>query len=290
MLRRAVEVFGFHLASVDLRQNSDVHERVIAELFETARPGPPFARRNRPATRCCWRSSRRARPLLSPFVTYSEETAGELDIIRTAADIHRRLGSEAVPNYVISKATAVSDVLEVALLLKEVGLLRPLEGSSTSISFRSSKRSTICATAARSWIRCCRCPITRACSRAAGASGSYARLLRQQQGRRLPDLRLGALQGGNRADRRVRAARLRCGCFTDAADRSDAAAGRATRPSSRSRPALSRPASASPSRARSLPASISTRNSAGRISTTWLRQCWRCAPARCGSGAERRIH
>ncbi len=36
-LRRAVEVFGFHLASVDLRQNSDVHEEVIAELLATAR-------------------------------------------------------------------------------------------------------------------------------------------------------------------------------------------------------------------------------------------------------------
>ena len=65
-----------------------------------------------------------ARPLISPFVTYSEETAGELAILRTAADIHRRYGKDAVPNYVISKATTVSDVLEVALLLKEVGLLR----------------------------------------------------------------------------------------------------------------------------------------------------------------------
>ena len=61
-------------------------------------------------------------------MTYSEETAGELDILRTASDAHRRYGRDAVPNYVISKATTVSDILEVALLLKEVGLLRPLEG------------------------------------------------------------------------------------------------------------------------------------------------------------------
>jgi len=45
-----------------------------------------------------------ARPLVSPFVTYSEETSGELDIVRTAADVHRRYGRDAIPNYVISKA------------------------------------------------------------------------------------------------------------------------------------------------------------------------------------------
>ena len=54
---------------------------------------------------------------------------GELDILRTAADIRHRYGKEAVPNYVISKATSVSDVLEVAVLLKEVGPLRPVEGA-----------------------------------------------------------------------------------------------------------------------------------------------------------------
>jgi phosphoenolpyruvate carboxylase len=69
-----------------------------------------------------------ARLLVSPFVTYSDETAGELDILRTAADAHRRYGKDTVPNYVISKTTSVSDILEAALLLKEVGLLQPREG------------------------------------------------------------------------------------------------------------------------------------------------------------------
>ena len=80
MLRRAVEVFGFHLASIDLRQNSDVHERVLAELFETGvgRGLSPDAGDSR-ASRSCWPELATARPLISPFVTYSEETAGELD-------------------------------------------------------------------------------------------------------------------------------------------------------------------------------------------------------------------
>ena len=127
-LRRAVEVFGFHLASVDLRQNSDVHERVLAELFASG-TGVDYAQMPEQArTALLLAELATARPLMSPFVTYSDETAGELDILRTAADIHRRYGKDAVPNYVISKATTVSDVLEVALLLKEVGLLQPREG------------------------------------------------------------------------------------------------------------------------------------------------------------------
>jgi phosphoenolpyruvate carboxylase len=128
-LRRAVEVFGFHLASIDLRQNSDVHERVLAELFRTSTGADYAAMPEVQRTALLRAELATARPLISPFVTYSEETAGELEIARTAADTHRRYGRDAVPNYVISKAASVSDVLEVALLLKEVGLMRPLDGA-----------------------------------------------------------------------------------------------------------------------------------------------------------------
>ena len=127
-LRRAVEVFGFHLAGVDLRQNSDVHERVLTELLH-ATAGGDYAQMSEEArTVLLVKELATARPLISPFVAYSTETASELEIVRTAAEMHRRYGKAVVPNYVISKATTVSDVLEVALILKEVGLLRPLEG------------------------------------------------------------------------------------------------------------------------------------------------------------------
>ncbi|HEX2884840.1 phosphoenolpyruvate carboxylase [Vineibacter terrae] len=127
-LRRAIDVFGFHLASLDLRQNADVHERVIAELLETA--GVSAGYRTLPeADRVHLLAAelRNARPLASLHLAYSEETASELAMLRVAADAHRRYGAAAVPNYVISKADGVSDVLEVAVLLKEVGLLRPRE-------------------------------------------------------------------------------------------------------------------------------------------------------------------
>jgi phosphoenolpyruvate carboxylase len=127
-LRRAVEVFGFHLASIDLRQNSDVHDRTLAELFAVG-SGVDYLRMDEPArTALLLAELATARPLISPFLSYSDETTGELNILRTAADIHRQYGKDAVPNYVISKATTVSDVLEVALLLKEVGLLQTSEG------------------------------------------------------------------------------------------------------------------------------------------------------------------
>jgi phosphoenolpyruvate carboxylase len=127
-MRRAVDVFGFHLASLDIRQNSDVHERVMAELLETAGTATDYAKMDE-AARVALLSAELAnpRPLGTPHHDYSEETANELALMRVVADAHRRYGDWAVPTYVISKADSVSDILEVAVLLKEVGLLRPRE-------------------------------------------------------------------------------------------------------------------------------------------------------------------
>ncbi|MBV8653505.1 MAG: phosphoenolpyruvate carboxylase [Alphaproteobacteria bacterium] len=127
-LRRAVDVFGFHLAAIDLRQNSDVHERTVAELFEIAAPGTRYRDLPEDArTRLLLAELETARPLASPHVGYSKETQSELAILSTAAELRRRYGAPTVPHYVISKADGVTDILEVALLLREAGLLRPCE-------------------------------------------------------------------------------------------------------------------------------------------------------------------
>jgi phosphoenolpyruvate carboxylase len=129
-LRRAVDIFGFHLAALDLRQNSDVHERVIAELLKAARPEVDYQDLSEDQRiEILLEELRTVRPLASPFVAYGEETASELAIVRAAAEAHRRYGARSVPNYVISKADGVSDVLEVAVLLKEAGLLDPAAGT-----------------------------------------------------------------------------------------------------------------------------------------------------------------
>ena len=128
-LRRAVDVFGFHLASLDIRQNSDVHQRVMTELLGTAGVGADYGTLDEAARVGLLAGELgNPRPLASPSFSYGEETAAELAMLRVAADAHRRYGRAAMPNYVISKADGVSDVLEVAVLLKEVGLLRPREG------------------------------------------------------------------------------------------------------------------------------------------------------------------
>src|SRR5689334_6587157 len=128
-LRRAVDVFGFHLASLDIRQNSDVHERVMAELLETAGAATGYANLDEAARATLLAAElENPRPLATPHHDYSEETANELAMLRIVADAHRRYGAWSVPHYVISKADSVSDILEVAVLLKEVGLLRPRDG------------------------------------------------------------------------------------------------------------------------------------------------------------------
>jgi phosphoenolpyruvate carboxylase len=129
-LRRAVDVFGFHLAALDLRQNSDVHERSIGEMIGFAEPGLDYADLGEAERiRLSLAELGTARPLASAFLPYSAETAGELAILRATADAHRLYGRDAVPHYVISKTTGVSDILETAVLLKEAGLLRPREGA-----------------------------------------------------------------------------------------------------------------------------------------------------------------
>ena len=125
-LRRAIDVFGFHLASLDIRQNSDVHERVIAELVSAAGLDVDYRALDEDGRVALLTAElRNRRPLGSPHLDYGEETANELAMLAVVADAHRRYGCLAIPTYVISKADSVSDVLEVAVLLKEVGLLRP---------------------------------------------------------------------------------------------------------------------------------------------------------------------
>ena len=129
-LRRAVGVFGFHLAPLDLRQNADVFERVVAELLATASPDTHYLALDEHARiELLVREITTARPLASPHVRYSEETESELAVFRCARAAQMRFGPSALPNFIISKTASVSDLLELALLLKEAGILRPLDNA-----------------------------------------------------------------------------------------------------------------------------------------------------------------
>ena len=131
-LQQAVEVFGFHLATVDLRQSSDVHERALAELFEragTLHEGKPldYLALDEDARVALLRAElAQARPLASPWIAYSEDTTRELAVLRAAAAGRARYGKQAVRQTIVSHTETLSDLLEVMVLQKEAGLIAPV--------------------------------------------------------------------------------------------------------------------------------------------------------------------
>ncbi len=130
-LMRGARIFGFHLASLDMRQTSDVHERVLAELFEKAGVEADYAALSED-DKVALLLAELAQPrlLYTPYESYSEETESELAIVRAAREIRQRYGARAIRNYIISHTEAVSDLLEVLLLQKEGGLLKVSQGMS----------------------------------------------------------------------------------------------------------------------------------------------------------------
>jgi phosphoenolpyruvate carboxylase len=123
-LMRAVQVFGFHLATLDLRQSSDKHEAVVADLLAHARIEADYAALDE-AARCTLllRLLNDARPLRVRGAAYSTLTLDELEIFETAASALQRYGRQALRHCIISHTEEVSDLLEVLVLQKECGLL-----------------------------------------------------------------------------------------------------------------------------------------------------------------------
>jgi phosphoenolpyruvate carboxylase len=133
-LIRAIETFGFHLATLDLRQNAEVHERVIAELLAVAGVEADYRTLGeKERVELLRRELSSGRLLSSPYATYSDETKSELAIVAAAAEAHARYGPAAIQYYVISKTEQVSDLLEVYILLKEAGLWRAGEPPNAAI-------------------------------------------------------------------------------------------------------------------------------------------------------------
>ncbi|VUZ28922.1 Phosphoenolpyruvate carboxylase [uncultured Comamonas sp.] len=132
-LIRAVQVFGFHLATVDLRQSSDKHEEVLADLLRTARVEDNYSSLDE-AQRCALlqRLLADARPLRVVGAQYAPLTVSEIAIFEMAHKMLQTYGREAILHYIISHTETVSDLLEVLLLQKEVGLMQGTLDSSTS--------------------------------------------------------------------------------------------------------------------------------------------------------------
>jgi len=126
-LRRAAEVFGFYLAPLDMRQHSAIIEQTVSELFSHSSGRANYADLDETTKRGVLLDALQAgKVLLTDIERYSAVPQSELRIMQAAAEIHRRFGPGALPNHIISKTDAVSDMLELALMLQQVGLL---EGS-----------------------------------------------------------------------------------------------------------------------------------------------------------------
>ncbi|SDX35682.1 Phosphoenolpyruvate carboxylase, type 1 [Collimonas sp. OK242] len=128
-LKRASEIFAFHLASLDMRQSSDVHERVLTELFAQAQVEGAYDKLSEEQKiELLLAELAKPRLLYSPYIDYSDETVSELSILRAAGEMRQRYGTRSIRNYIISHTETVSDLLEVLLLQQETGLLRPDTG------------------------------------------------------------------------------------------------------------------------------------------------------------------
>jgi phosphoenolpyruvate carboxylase len=123
-LQNALSVFGFCGATLDLRQSSDVFEAVVAEILAAAEVCPDYRRLAEGArVQLLTREIGHARPLLSPHLTYSELTRRELAVFDAARELRQKFGPQAIDKHIVSHTESLSDLLEVALLQKETGLL-----------------------------------------------------------------------------------------------------------------------------------------------------------------------
>lgn len=128
LLIRAISSFGFHLAPLDLRQHSEFHALTVAELLTQGGVGVDYLALSESERVGVLISELESPRLLRSHVSrFSEAVQRELDVFDVTREIHRSLGPQALPNYIISKTDSVSDLLEVALILKEAGLLLPGE-------------------------------------------------------------------------------------------------------------------------------------------------------------------
>ena len=126
-LRRAVEVFGFHLAPLDMRQHSGVHEQVVSELLAVAGTSDYLKLDELARRKALLAALQQGKELAADLSKFSDTAQGELRIMQAAADIHLSFGRSALPNYIISMTKGVSDMLEVALMVQQSGLLGQLD-------------------------------------------------------------------------------------------------------------------------------------------------------------------
>jgi len=124
-LMQAVEIFGFYLASIDMRQDSSVHEACVAELLASAGINDHYSdlSEDEKCALLLKELEEDPRILSATHAEKSELLEKELSIFKAARKLKDKLGENVIRQTIISHATSVSDMLELAIMLKEVGLV-----------------------------------------------------------------------------------------------------------------------------------------------------------------------
>ena len=130
-LIRLVEVFGLHMATLDIRQHSKRHTSALQEILAAAGVCDDYAALDeRARTALLSRELDGRRPLIPARLEYSPETNETIETFRTVAALLEQLNPDVSHTYIISMATGPSDVLAVLLLAREAGLYDAAAGSS----------------------------------------------------------------------------------------------------------------------------------------------------------------
>jgi phosphoenolpyruvate carboxylase len=125
-----VEIYGFNLAQLDIRQESGRHADTIAEIADYLQVLPHSYHELAEPERVKWLASelQTRRPLIPGELAFSEKTNETIETFRMLRRLHQEFGPEICQTYIISMNRDVSDILEVLLLAKEAGLYDPATG------------------------------------------------------------------------------------------------------------------------------------------------------------------
>ncbi|WP_270168088.1 phosphoenolpyruvate carboxylase [Paenibacillus sp. SYP-B4298] len=137
-LIRQVELFGFHLSALDIRQHSKEHENAMAEILAKMDITADYAALHEDEKiELLHRLLQDPRPLTSPYLTYSEGTRECLDVYHTVYRAQQEFGVNCISSYLISMTQGASDLLEVMVFAKEVGLFRQEADGTTICTLQS---------------------------------------------------------------------------------------------------------------------------------------------------------
>ncbi|HEY9622954.1 MAG TPA: phosphoenolpyruvate carboxylase [Crinalium sp.] len=128
-----VEIYGFNLAHLDIRQESGRHSDTLNEIAEYLQILPQPYNEMTEEQRSLWLATelQTRRPLIPSELPFSEKACETIQTFRMVRKLHQEFGPEICQTYIISMSHHASDLLEVLLLAKEAGLYDPATGTSS---------------------------------------------------------------------------------------------------------------------------------------------------------------